>query len=152
MCHLLPFLFDINLSLFYSFKLGARSCSCLCPCGPKIAPWALMVQFQVLSRVTENRSWPLSIQIYPWCNFIEGEGAAMRIFWPHCPVTLSVSCRQQRESCPAKSVECSRSQTSPKALGLNWVSLAWQSTAATEGPVLFTWSKKNMCECIHPNL
>lgn len=79
MCHLLLFLFDINLSLFCSFKLGARFCSCLCPCRSKITPWVLMVQFQVLSRVTENRSWPLSIQIYPWCNFIEGEGAAMRV-------------------------------------------------------------------------
>lgn len=120
--NLYVFLFDINLSLFCSLKLSAGFCSCLCPCRAKITAWALMVQFQVLSGVSENRSWPLSIKIYPWCKFIEGEGAAMRVFWPHCSMTLSVSCRQQTECCPAKRGECSRSHTSPKALELNWVS------------------------------
>ena len=52
-----------------------------------------MMQFQALSGVTENRSWPLSVQIYPWCNLTEGGGAATKL--PHRPMKQSVSCRLQ---------------------------------------------------------
>lgn len=59
----------------------------------------------------------------------------MVVFWPHCSMILSVSCKQQKECCPAKCSECSFMRGHLPLIKLwSWTGSveAWLSTPATE--------------------